>query len=86
LEDWLGAGAIIHDLPGRRSPEAAAAELTFVALRDKLSDTLYECSSGRELIERGFPADVALAAALNASDAVPRLVGGAYEAWLADRV
>jgi 2-phosphosulfolactate phosphatase len=85
LEDLLGAGAIIHALPGRRSPEAGAAEAVFIAMRDKLSDTLYECPSGRELVERGFPEDVALAAALNVSDAVPTLIDGAYEAWLANQ-
>jgi 2-phosphosulfolactate phosphatase len=83
LEDWLGAGAIIHHLRGRRAPEAAAAEAVFLAQRDKLSDNLHQSASGRELVERGFPADVALAAALNVSDAVPTLVEGAYEAWIA---
>ena len=85
LEDWLGAGAIIHHLQGRRSTEAAAAEAVFLALRDKLSDTIYGCVSGRELVERGFSADVALAAALNVSNAAPSLVEGAYEAWISNQ-
>jgi 2-phosphosulfolactate phosphatase len=36
------------------------------------------CSSGRELIERGHPDDVDLAAALNASQSAPQLRDGAY--------
>ena len=79
LEDWLGAGAIIRNLRGQRSPEAAAAEAGFLSLRDQLSECLHQCASGRELVERGFAADVARAAALDASAAAQKLVEGAYE-------
>jgi 2-phosphosulfolactate phosphatase len=78
LEDLLGAGAVIHALPGERSPEAAAAEAAFMAIRDQLVSVLADCASGRELCERGFSDDVALAAELDVSACVPRLVAGAY--------
>lgn len=80
LEDWLGAGAIIHSLPGARSPEAALAEAAFIEARERLPQLLWACGSGRELIERGCEADVSLAAALNVSASAPRLVAGAYQA------
>lgn len=79
LEDWLGAGAVIAALKGERSPEAAAAEQTFQALRATLPTVLQGCASGRELIEEGFGEDVQLAAAYNASGAAPRLIDGAYQ-------
>jgi 2-phosphosulfolactate phosphatase len=80
LEDWLGAGAVIHGLPGSRSAEAAAAEAAFLHGRDQLLDIMVACESGRELIERGFSEDVRLAAALGVSGFAPRLTDGAYRA------
>ena len=77
-EDLLGAGAIIHHLPGTRSPEAAVAEATFLRLRSDLATCLQQCGSGRELQERGFSEDIILAAALNTSNAVPILIDGAF--------
>jgi 2-phosphosulfolactate phosphatase len=79
LEDLVGAGAVIHALPGTRSPEAGAAEAAFLACRDRLADVLADSASGRELRERGFAADVALAAELDVSTCVPRLVAAAFE-------
>lgn len=81
LEDWLGAGAIISTLSGSLSPEARSAAASFSALAAELASTLEECASGKELIERGFAEDVALAAALNVSEAVPLLVEGAFTRW-----
>jgi len=78
LEDWLGAGAIIHHLAGSLSPEAEAARATFRQLGPDLASLLRECGSGRELCERGYSEDVALAAALDVSEVVPVLEGGAY--------
>jgi 2-phosphosulfolactate phosphatase len=78
LEDWLGAGAIIHGLPGQRSVEAAAAEAAYVRVKDDIANVLAGCGSVRELIERGHPDDVDLAAALNASQSAPQLRDGAY--------
>jgi 2-phosphosulfolactate phosphatase len=78
LEDYIGAGAIIHYLQGTKSPEALAAEAIFLHYRDSLTITLQTVSSGKELIEKGTAEDVILASQLNASLAVPRLQNGAY--------
>jgi 2-phosphosulfolactate phosphatase len=74
LEDWLGAGAIVSALDGRtRSPEAAAAAETFELGRERITEWLEGCTSGRELIAKGFPEDVALAAQLDDCAVVPTL-------------
>lgn len=78
VEDLLGAGAIIHHLPGTRSPEAAVAEAAFLRFRSDLVTYLQQCGSGRELQERSFSEDVILAATLNSSNAVPILIDGAF--------
>lgn len=78
FEDLLGAGAIIHHLRGTKSPEAMLAETAFERFRGELGDCMFRCSSGRELVEKGFAADVELAAAFNVSSAAPMLVEGAY--------
>ena len=78
VEDWLGAGAIIAQLSGAKSPEARAAAAAFHDARDDLAEVVKACSSGRELIERGFEADVDLAAQFNASSGVPMLVDDTY--------
>lgn len=78
VEDLLGVGAIISHLPGRRSPEAEAAAAVFAGLRHGLAAFIRECGSGRELVERGFAGDVALAAQLDGSDCAPVLRDGAY--------
>jgi 2-phosphosulfolactate phosphatase len=83
LEDLLGAGALIGHLVGTQSPEAMAAVALFSALESRLPEVLRSCASGRELIERGSADDLPIAAALNASDAAPVLVGGAYRRWQA---
>ncbi len=77
LEDWVGAGAIAAALPAgwTRSPDASAAEAAFMSARADLTGALGSCASGIELAERGYPEDVALAAELDADDAVP-LLGG----------
>lgn len=78
VEDWLGAGAVIHALPGARSPDAALAEASFLAAQPELLTYLEGCASGQELIDRDCGGDVALAAALNISTAAPRLELGIY--------
>jgi 2-phosphosulfolactate phosphatase len=87
VEDLLGAGAILAALdpsasvghPGC-SPEAAAARAAFVTARPRLLDALTQCASGRELIERGWSDDVAVAADYDASVAVPELRDQAFVA------
>lgn len=78
IEDLIGAGAIIHHLPGSRSPEAQVAEAAFQAVSDRLVQVLLDCGSGRELIEQGAPEDVHAAAQLNVSDVAPVLQDGAF--------
>lgn len=79
LEDWIGAGAILNELEGAFSPEASAAQQTFRALKSE-PDILARCSSGKELIGKGFPRDVELASAYNVSETVPIFRQGAYAA------
>ena len=79
VEDLIGAGAIAARLPGTVSPEAAAAVATFRSAAPRLTETLLSSASGRELVERGFPADVHLAAELDADRVAPELVNGRFE-------
>ena len=78
LEDWVGAGAVIAALSGSRSPEARLAAAAFDHFREGLSQALRESGSGKELIERGFGLDIDVAAELNVSTNVPRLVNRVF--------
>jgi len=78
IEDLLGAGAVIHHLAGSRSPEAQLAEDAFNAAAGALLQRLTDCSTARELEQRGFGHEIAFAAELNVSPAAPQLVNGAY--------
>ena len=78
LEDLLGAGAIIRELAGAKSPEAIAAEATFNHFQNDLERTILGCASGRELVERGYEEDVRIACELNVSGTVPVFEGDAY--------
>jgi len=80
LEDLIGAGAVMAELHGTRSPEAMAAVWAFKGAAAFLLETIGACASGKELIERGHPEDVAIACDLDADAIAPRLVGGAYMA------
>lgn len=73
IEDVIGAGAVLSKLTGSKSPEAEAAVAVFQKFESRLSEILNGCSSGRELIEKGYPEDVMYAAALNTSSVVPVL-------------
>ncbi len=80
FEDWVGAGAIIASLSGRKSPEARMAQAAFEAARGELRELMRGCGSGKEMIERGYPDDVEMAADLDVSGCAPRLVEGAFGA------
>lgn len=82
IEDLIGAGAIISRLQGSRSPEADVAVAAFERAAADLAGFLHRCASGRELGERGFPGDVDLAAAIDASHYASRLTGDAYAGQL----
>jgi 2-phosphosulfolactate phosphatase len=81
-EDLVGCGAIIARLSERRfgrcSPEAEAARAAFEQARGDLGTLIHHCASGRELIERGFAADVAIAAALDAGAVAAQYVDGRF--------
>ncbi|REE94536.1 2-phosphosulfolactate phosphatase [Paenibacillus taihuensis] len=79
IEDLLAAGAIISRLDQvSLSPEAKVAVSAFNQAEVDIAMTLQQCSSGRELIEKGFAQDVDLASELNVSEAAPVFQGGAY--------
>lgn len=79
VEDMIGAGAILAALrPTSPSPEAIAAIAAFAAVVGDPLVFLAACSSGRELSEKGYQEDVIIAAARDASAAVPILRDGAF--------
>jgi 2-phosphosulfolactate phosphatase len=78
IEDLIGVGAIISYLNGSRSPEAETALAAFEGARPVLADMLMACSSGKELIDRGFRGDVEIAAQLDVSETVPEFKNEAY--------
>ncbi|MHC5264340.1 2-phosphosulfolactate phosphatase [Streptomyces sp. UC4497] len=83
LEDLLGAGAVIAALRHHRqaplSPEAVAAAAAFAGAGD-VAAAVTSSASGRELIEGGYPEDVAVATELESSAVVPVLADGAFAA------
>ena len=78
LEDAIAAGAILSYMRGKLSPEAKAAVATFQIFRADLATALNQCSSGKELISRGFSDDLELAVDLNVSNCVPIYRDRAY--------
>lgn len=85
LEDQLGAGAILSSLtrldpipPAAFSPEAWSAARLFDALGVGVGSMLRGCVGARELTAKGFADDVDVAGALDSSDVVPVLRGGAF--------
>ena len=87
VEDLLGAGAVLAALDPAAaisapacSPEAAAARAAFVAARSRLAEALADSVTGRELAATGRGEDVADAAELDVSRAVPVLRNGVFVA------
>ncbi|MBS1493828.1 MAG: 2-phosphosulfolactate phosphatase [Bacteroidetes bacterium] len=79
IEDYIGAGAIISYLKGILSPESKSALAVYQSVKENLLEEIKKCSSGKELVERGFEEDVNLACEFNVSECVPFLKNGAYE-------
>lgn len=77
-EDLIGAGAIIRHLTGTMSPEARIAVDAFHGAASDLLTRLKECSSGKELIARGFEDDIYLIAQMDVDHCAPVLKDGAY--------
>ena len=80
LEDLIGAGPVLAELPGTLSPEAESAVAAFSRFRRNLKETLLGCGSGKELVQRGFALDVELAADYAVSSVAPRLVNDRFTA------
>ncbi|HEY9564132.1 MAG TPA: 2-phosphosulfolactate phosphatase [Nocardioides sp.] len=82
VEDLWGAGAVIAALVDLGveglSPEAVAAEQAFRAAEPEIATLLAGCAGGRELADKGFAADVAVAAELDASSVVPLLADESF--------
>jgi 2-phosphosulfolactate phosphatase len=78
LEDFIGAGAVVARWAGQKCIEAMAAQAVYERFSDDLGDAIRSTESGQELIERGFEEDVAFAASIDQSNAVPVLVDGAF--------
>jgi 2-phosphosulfolactate phosphatase len=82
VEDAWGAGAVLTELRGLGwrdlSPEAEFAQACYEHVRGREASALSQCASGRELVERGFGADVEIAAELDQSGCVPWLRGGQF--------
>ena len=82
IEDLIGAGAILRHIPAEaRSPEAEVAVAAFTRFERDLLSCLNACASGRELAAIGFSDDVAIAAELDVSAAVPLFI---QPGWYAD--
>lgn len=78
FEDLIGAGAILSYLSGSLSPEAEAAVAAFHTFKKDSLAYLKKCSSGKELIARGFESNVELAGTINVSNCVPLFTDNTY--------
>lgn len=73
IEDYLGAGAILSELSGSKSPEAEVCIGAFYYSKDRISELVWDCGSGRELREKGYEADVIHCSQMNKYHTVPNL-------------
>lgn len=71
IEDYMGAGAILHRLSGVPSPEAEVCARTYTASQERLIELIWDCGSGRELRARGYGDDVRYATEVDRSRVVP---------------
>lgn len=74
VEDYLGAGAILHACTGTRSPEADVCAGAFLQARPRLAELIADCGSGRELRLKGYGGDVEHSRRLDAYANVPLLL------------
>jgi 2-phosphosulfolactate phosphatase len=77
FEDLIGAGAILRHLTGSLSPEAAIASNSFPSIQADILTNLRKCSSGKELIAKGFESDIQLAMTYHVSSCVPLFTNNA---------
>ncbi|WP_020574136.1 2-phosphosulfolactate phosphatase [Actinopolymorpha alba] len=90
VEDLWGAGGVLAALAQHLrveafSPEARTAAAAFRNVEADLGTAPLECTSGRELVEATFEADVLVAAEVDASACVPVLVDGRFRDALPPR-
>ncbi|WP_433796917.1 2-phosphosulfolactate phosphatase [Actinoplanes sp. CA-252034] len=82
VEDLWGAGAFIDGLLGQGitglSPEAGAAAAAYRHVEPDIRAALLDCAGGRELVTKGYPQDVEIAAEAGASEVVPLLSGESF--------
>jgi 2-phosphosulfolactate phosphatase len=82
IEDFWGAGAVIaavlDELTLPASPAALAAAAGFHRIAQSAYERLAGSVSGRELTGRGFEQDVRIAAELDSTAVVPRLLQGRF--------
>lgn len=81
IEDYLGAGAILSGLNGAKSPEAQVCVNAFQSSKESLKQLIWDCGSGRELMERGYEEDVLHCCRLDSAAVVPILIKGQFQAW-----
>jgi 2-phosphosulfolactate phosphatase len=88
IEDLWGAGGIAAALLDGSAPEVAlsdealAAAAAYALVESRIGEALAASPSGQGLIDMGYLSDVAVAAELDTSQAVPTLVDG----WLVSQV
>ena len=84
VEDLWGAGLVIDALAAAGtlslSPEAAAARAAYLGIGSRLAMGLAACASGLELANDGYGDEIAVAAEVDASHAVPVLTGESFRA------
>ena len=78
VEDLMGAGSVLTELPGTASPEAEMAVAAFARFRRDIRGALLRCGSGKELVDRGFKLDVELASEYAVSHVAPVLTEGRF--------
>jgi 2-phosphosulfolactate phosphatase len=78
LEDYLGAGAILADLDGSKSPEAEVCYGAFKSSESRLRELVWDSGSGRELRERGYEDDVKFCSQLNVTGIIPLMKDGSF--------
>ncbi|PLR94148.1 2-phosphosulfolactate phosphatase [Bacillus sp. T33-2] len=74
LEDYLGAGAILSELRGAKSPEALVCIGAYEHSKPSLEQLIWDCGSGRELRKKGYEQDVRFSSQLDYCRTVPILV------------
>ncbi|WP_438492267.1 2-phosphosulfolactate phosphatase [Paenibacillus sp. IHBB 3054] len=73
IEDYLGAGLILSQLTGSKSPEAEVCIGALKYSSKTIRELIWDCASARELRERGYEDDVTYCCQVNISSAVPIL-------------